>query len=362
LRNLSRNPSKNKGPPDDAAVASPANLPTSMIPLEQLTQDAPSRIASAATIVELDAIEAETVGKRSPINEARRGLGAIEDSAERGATGKAINDIATELADLISARRVVLDSAAMDSLLQADNVDVTLRGRVPRRGTHHIIQQTMDEIVDIFVGLGYKMVEGPEAETDFYNFTALNFHETHPSRLESDTLYLDYGDVDENILLRTHTSPMQARHMETHEPPVYIVVPGKVFRSDAIDATHLPVFHQIEGLAVDDNITFADLKGTLGEFARQFFGKGTKVKFIPHYFPFTEPSAEMHAYTQGKWIELLGCGMVNPAVFEHVGYDPEALSGFAFGMGAERMAMVRHGITDLRTMIDADVRTLEQYR
>jgi phenylalanyl-tRNA synthetase alpha chain len=354
--------SGSSGSPVAAAMTTPANLPTSMISLEQLAQDAPGHIDSATTITELDAVEADTVGKRSPINEARRGLGAIEDPAERGAAGKAINDIARDLADLISAKRIVLETVALDGLLQEDRVDVTLRGRVPQRGTHHIIQQTIDEIVDIFVGLGYQMVEGPEAETDFYNFTALNFHEAHPSRLESDTLYLEYGDKDENILLRTHTSPMQARHMEKHDPPVYIVVPGKVFRSDAIDATHLPVFHQIEGLAVDDNITFADLKGTLGEFARQFFGRGTKVKFIPHYFPFTEPSAEMHAYTQGKWIELLGCGMVNPAVFEHVGYDPDSVSGFAFGMGAERMAMVRHGITDLRTMIDPDVRTLEQYR
>lgn len=339
-----------------------ANLPNSMEPLEQLQHDAPDRIASASTIAELDEIEAETVGKRSAINDARRGLGAIQDPAERGAAGKAINDIAVELSELIQLRRSLLEEEEMNSVLEADRIDVTLPGRVPQRGTNHIIQQTIDEIVDIFVGLGYQMVEGPEAETDFYNFTALNFHETHPSRLESDTFYLDYGDADEEILLRTHTSPMQARHMEVHKPPVYVVVPGKVFRSDVIDATHLPVFHQIEGLAVDDNITFGDLKGTLGEFARQFFGKGTKVKFIPHYFPFTEPSAEMHAYTQGKWIELLGCGMVNPAVFEHVGYDPSSLSGFAFGMGAERMAMVRHGITDLRTMIDSDVRTLEQYR
>ena len=333
-----------------------------MTSIEKLKQDAPQRIDSAATIAELDEIESETTGRKSPINEARRGLGAIKDPAERGATGKAINDVATDLTARIAERREALQVAEVNERLLSESIDVTLPGRTPQRGTHHIIQQTIDEIVDIFIGLGYQMVQGPEAETDFYNFTALNFHETHPSRLESDTLYLDYGDTEGDILLRTHTSPMQARHMEQNEPPVYIVVPGKVFRSDAIDATHLPVFHQIEGLAVDDNITFADLKGTLAEFTRQFFGKDTKVKFIPHYFPFTEPSAEMHAYTQGKWIELIGCGMVNPAVFEHVGYDPQALTGFAFGMGADRMAMVRHGITDLRTMIDPDVRTLEQYR
>jgi phenylalanyl-tRNA synthetase alpha chain len=330
--------------------------------LEQLKQDAPAKIDAAASTAELDEIEAVTVGRRSPIAQARRGLGAIEDGAERGATGKAINDVAVEIQAMISAKRESLEVAEVNEQLSSDAADVTLAGRVPERGTHHIIQQTIDEIVDIFVGLGYQMVQGPEAETDFYNFTALNIPATHPSRHESDTLYLDYGAGDEEVLLRTHTSPMQARHMEEHDPPVYIVVPGKVFRSDQIDATHLPVFHQVEGLAVDDNITFGDLKGTLEEFVRQFFGGDTEVKFIPHYFPFTEPSAEMHAYTQGKWIELLGCGMVNPRVFEHVGYDSSKLSGFAFGMGAERMAQVRHGITDLRTMIDPDVRTLEQYR
>lgn len=330
--------------------------------LEQLEQDAPAKIEEAASIAELDEIEAVTVGRRSPIAEARKGLGAIKDGTERGTRGKAINDVAVEIQEMISAKRESLEVAEVNARLAGDTADVTLAGRIPKRGTHHIVQQTIDEIVDIFIGLGYQMVQGPEAETGFYNFTALNIPETHPSRHESDTLYLDYGQGDEEILLRTHTSPMQARHMEEHDPPVYIVVPGKVFRADQIDATHLPVFHQIEGLAVDESITFADLKGTLAEFAREFFGSDTKVKFIPHYFPFTEPSAEMHAYTQGKWIELLGCGMVNPKVFEHVGYDSSKLSGFAFGMGAERMAMVRHGITDLRTMIDPDERTLEQYR
>jgi phenylalanyl-tRNA synthetase alpha chain len=244
----------------------------------------------------------------------------------------------------------------------ADAVDVTLPGRRPRRGTHHVIRKTMDEIVDIFVGLGYTVATGPEAETEFYNFTALNIPETHPSRLESDTIYLDYGDKDEEILLRTHTSPMQARYMEEHDPPTYVVVPGKVFRADAVDATHSPVFHQLEGLAVDEGITFGDLKGTLASFAKQYFGSSTKVKFIPHYFPFTEPSAEMHAYTNGQWMELLGCGMVDPEVFNHVGYDPEKFTGFAFGMGMERIAMVRHGITDLRALLDPDRRVLEQYR
>lgn len=338
------------------------NLPESMEPLEQLRSTAPERIEAASTIDELDSLESQLVGRSSPIAEARRGLGAITDGAERGRAGKAINDIAVEIQSVIDERREVLAAAEEAAHLAKDAVDVTLPGRKPRRGTHHLVQSTMDEIVDIFVGLGYSVATGPEAETSFYNFDALNIPETHPSRLESDTLYLDYGDGAEEVLLRTHTSPMQARYMEEHDPPTYVVVPGRVFRADAVDATHAPVFHQIEGLAVDDGITLGDLKGTLAAFAREFFGPDTEVKFIPHYFPFTEPSAEMHAFTNGRWIELLGCGMVNPAVFEHVGYDPSTVTGFAFGMGAERMAMVRHGITDLRTLLDPDRRVLEQYR
>jgi phenylalanyl-tRNA synthetase alpha chain len=340
----------------------PANLPNRMDQLETLRSGAPTRIDAATTVDELDTVEAETVGRQSPIAAARRSLGAIDDADERRIEGQRINDLARELKGAIDARRVVLEASELNARLAGDAVDVTLPGRRPPRGSHHLINQTIDEIVDIFVSLGYTVAAGPEAETEFYNFTALNIPETHPTRLESDTLYLDYGGSQEEVLLRTHTSPMQARYMEEHEPPVYVVVPGRAFRSDAIDATHSPVFHQIEGLAVDTNITFADLKGTLAQFARDFLGSDTKVKFIPHYFPFTEPSAEMHAYTNGRWLELMGCGMVNPAVFEHVGYDPSVVTGFAFGMGAERLAMVRHGITDLRALIDPDVRILEQYR
>ncbi len=338
------------------------NLPKPMEALTQLLADTPQRINSAMTIAELDALESDLVGRTSPIAAARRTLGQIKDGAERGAMGKEINDVATQIQTMIDARRTVVESAEESARLVNDTVDVTLPGRRPKRGTHHLIQSTTDEIVDIFVGLGYTVATGPEAETEFYNFTALNIPRTHPSRAESDTLYLDYGDEEDEILLRTHTSPMQARYMEEHDPPTYVVVPGRVFRADAVDATHSPVFTQLEGLAVDENITLGDLKGTLASFAKQFFGPDTQVKFIPHYFPFTEPSAEMHAYTNGRWIELLGCGMVNPAVFEHVGYDAERYTGFAFGMGMERMAMVRHGITDLRALLDADRRVLEQYQ
>ncbi|MCZ7533193.1 MAG: phenylalanine--tRNA ligase subunit alpha [Acidimicrobiia bacterium] len=338
------------------------NLPKPMEALKKLLADAPARINGAATIAELDVCENDLIGRTSPIAAARRTLGQINDDAERAATGKEINDVASQIHAMIDARRAVVETAEESDRLVKDAVDVTLPGRRPERGTHHVIQSTTDEIVDIFVGLGYTVATGPEAETEFYNFTALNIPRTHPSRAESDTLYLDYGDDEDQILLRTHTSPMQARYMEQHDPPAYVVVPGRVFRADAVDATHSPVFTQLEGLAVDENITLGDLKGTLAAFAKQFFGSDTQVKFIPHYFPFTEPSAEMHAYTNGRWIELLGCGMVHPAVFEHVGYDPGRYTGFAFGMGMERMAMVRHGITDLRTLLDADRRVLEQYQ
>lgn len=329
--------------------------------LDALRTDAPSRVAAAADLEQLAAVEVETVGKRSVIAEGRRGLGAAPET-DRKDLGRAINEVAIELESLIAIRRAELEQAAHAEALASDTVDVTLPGRAPKRGTIHIIQQALDEVVDIFVAMGYTVATGPEAETEYYNFTALNFPPAHPTRLESDTLYLDYGDVPEEILLRTHTSPMQARYMEEHDPPVYLVVPGRTYRSDPLDPTHSPVFHQVEGLAVDTDITFGDLKGVLEHFAREFLGPEAKVKFIPHYFPFTEPSAEMHVWHNGDWMELLGCGMVNPAVFEAVGYDPDEVTGFAFGMGADRLAMARHGITDLRHLFDPDLRSMEQYR
>jgi len=328
--------------------------------LAALRARAPGAVAAAWSLAEIDAVETELLGRQSPIADAKRALAEIP-AEERPALGKEINDAAAEVEGLVAARRHEVGVSERSASLAVDAVDVTLPGRVPPRGTTHLVQQVMDEVVDIFVSLGYTVAVGPEAETEFYNFTAMNMPYTHPARLEQDTFYLDYGDSSEEILLRTHTSPMQARYMEQHEPPVHVVVPGRVFRRDS-DSTHTPVFHQIEGLAVDGDITMADLKGTLAYFAREFFGPATEVKFVPNHFPFTEPSAEMHAYADGRWLELLGCGMVNPAVFEHVGYDPDRYTGFAFGMGAERLAMVRHGISDIRSLYDPDIRTLEQFR
>ena len=329
--------------------------------LEELQATTTRRVGAAGTLDELAAVESEAIGRRSKIAEVRRGLGALPPEDRRDA-GRLINDADALLTEIIATRREVLEARAEASRLEAESVDVTLPGRAPARGSLHIVREVMNEIVDIFVSIGYSVVTGPEAETDHYSFTALNIPPTHPARLSTDTLYLDYGDTPEGVNLRPHTSPMQVRHMEQHDPPVYVVVPGRVFRRDALDPTHSPVFHQVEGLAVDENITFGDLKGTLDYFAKEFFGPATKVKFLPSYFPFTEPSAEMHAYANGQWLELLGCGMVNPAVFEHVGYDPEKVTGFAFGMGADRMAMVRHGVTDLRHLFDSDLRTLGQFK
>ena len=341
--------------------------------LEHLAATGPARITAASSTSELDAVEADLVGRKSRLAELRRNLGKM-DEAERKVLGARLGEVQRDLAAFIESRRLQLGKAEEDARLAEERIDVTLPGRAPVRGSHHLVSQTLDEIVNIFVSIGYTVATGPEAETEWYNFTALNIGEHHPARLETDTLYLDYGPNPEEILLRTHTSPMQARYMETNPPPVYLVVPGRVYRAEDVDPTHSPVFHQVEGLAVDTDITFADLKGTLAYFARQFFGEDEEVKFVPDYFPFTEPSAQMHVscfscHGQGcricertGWIELLGCGMVNPHVLETVGYDPAVYSGFAFGMGADRMGMVRHGLNDLRHLFEGDVRVLEQFR
>lgn len=341
--------------------------------IEELRATIGELLAGAGTTDELDKVEAETIGRRSPIAEMRRGLGRLEPDLRRE-TGRLINEAVSELQARIDVRRRQLEDAAESERFAAERIDVTLPGRRPRRGTHHLVQQVMDEIIDIFVAIGFTVASGPEAETDWHNFTALNIPKTHPARADSDTLYLDYGDEEESVLLRTQTSPMQVRYMQQHQPPVYVVSPGRVFRRDEVYPTHTPVFHQLEGLAVDTDITFADLKGTLAYFVKQFFGSKQRVRFLPNYFPFTEPSAEMHAScfacdgsgcrvcSNTGWIEMLGCGMVNPRVFEAVGYDPAEVTGWAFGMGIDRFAQGRHGIADLRYFWDGDVRVLEQFQ
>ncbi len=340
--------------------------------LDAILGSAPERIDAAANLEGLDAVESELLGRRSYITEQRRGLGQL-DSADRPAAGARLQEAANELQELLGRRRMVLEREAADRLLADDRVDVTVPRRTVRQGRSHLITQTIDEISDVFTAIGYQIADGPEAETAWHNFDALNTPWWHPSRLESDTMYLDYGDPEDEILLRTHTSTVQARTMESQPPPVHIIAPGRCYRTDTFDATHSPVFHQFEGLAVAEGITFADLKGTLGYFAREYFGPERTIKLIPHFFPFTEPSAEMHVScfacdgsgcrvcSQTGWLELLGCGMVDPNVFEAVGYDPTAVTGFAFGGGIERVAMVRHGIDDIRHLFDNDLRVNEQF-
>jgi len=342
--------------------------------LDSAMAEAPAVIEAASSLDELRGAESTLLGKDSPVGRVRRSMGRL-DPSERPATGAKLKAAQSAITALLEARRARLEDEDEERRLHEEAIDVTLEAVASRAGSLHIIQQTIDEVVDTFAGLGYRVAAGPEAELGWYNFDALNTPATHPSRLESDTMYLDWGRPEDEVLLRTHTSPVQARWMEENEPPVYVVAPGRCYRTDAIDATHLPVFHQVEGLAVDSALTFGDLKGTLLHFAREFFGPRSNVRLRPHFFPFTEPSAELDVSCfacdgadsgcrvcgGAGWIELLGCGMVDPNVLEAVGYDPAELTGFAFGMGPERLAMVRHGIGSMRSFIDNDVRFLEQF-
>ena len=342
--------------------------------LDEALASAPESIGGADTLEDLERVEVSLLGKDAPVGVVRRSMGQL-DPGERPKVGAKLNEVTGRINRLLAERRQELEIADEERRLREEAIDVTLEAASYPRGSLHVIQQTIDEVVDIFVGLGYQVAAGPEAELAYYNFDALNTPPTHPARLESDTMYLDWGDPKDEVVMRTHTSPVQARWMEDNEPPVYIVVPGRAYRTDTIDATHLPVFHQIEGLAVDENIQFSDLKGTLLHFAREFFGEKSTVRLRPHFFPFTEPSAELDvscfACDGGEagcrvcggagWLELLGCGMVDPHVLEAAGYDPEELTGFAFGMGPERLAMVRHGIDSMRHFIDNDLRFLRQF-
>ncbi len=342
--------------------------------LEAVLSEAPARVDAVADLDGLDRLAAELTGRASVLAAVQRSIGGL-DPDQRPVVGQAVSAARVRLGGLLDTKRAILERVESDRLLEADRIDMTLEGRVIPTGTRHLVSQTIEEICEIFVGLGYRVIEGPEAELAWYNFDALNTPPDHPARAESDTMYLDFGDPADEALMRPQTSPMQIRWMEQNDPPVFVVVPGKTFRLDSIDASHLPVFHQIEGLAVAEGITFADLKGTLAHFAREFFGPATVTRLRPHFFPFTEPSAELDvscfACDGGEpgcrvcggagWMELLGCGMVDPNVFEAAGYDPTGVTGFAFGIGVERMAMVRRDINDIRHFVDNDLRFLRQF-
>jgi phenylalanyl-tRNA synthetase alpha chain len=274
---------------------------------------------------------------------------------ERPLVGQRANVLKEQVQGLLSARLVAVKGAAMAERIARETLDVTLPARYIPAGHRHPLISTVEEIVDIFAGLGYRVEEGPEIESDYYNFTALNIPPHHPARDMQDTFYLS-----ETELLRTHTSPVQIRHLEHNPPPVRIVAPGRVYRRDAVDATHSPVFHQVEVLAIDEGLDFSHLRGTVTAFLQQFFGD-LPVRFRASYFPFTEPSAEVDVQWRGRWLEVMGCGMVDPAVLEGLGIDPERYSGFAAGLGVERFCMVRHGIDDIRRLFTSDLRFLEQF-
>ena len=272
--------------------------------------------------------------------------------------GKVLQELSTQISERLNQERLSFQSKFFKEKELNDNKDITINWYKDLGSREHVLTSVMNEVVDIFSAIGYTVATGPEAETSWHNFDALNTPDWHPARYESDTLYLD-----ENLeqLLRTQTSTVQVRHMQNNKPPVYIVAPGRVYRSDQLDATHSPVFHQIEGLAVDENLTFSDLKGTLEYFVQEFFGKEIKTKFIPHFFPFTEPSAEvLVSWKDGEWLEILGCGMVDPNVFQHVGYDKNS-QGFAFGVGVERLAMIRYKIDHIKNFYENDLRFLRQF-
>ncbi|OBS10995.1 phenylalanine--tRNA ligase subunit alpha [Acidihalobacter prosperus] len=335
--------------------------------LDALKREALSRVGEATDLGALDALRVEYLGKKGVLTEQLKRLGSLP-AEQRPQAGQAINAIKQEVAEAIADRRAALENEALSARLEGERVDVTLPGRGQETGGLHPLTQTIERIKSLLSQAGFTTEEGPEIEDDFHNFEALNIPNNHPARAMHDTFYFPDGR-----LLRTQTSPVQIRVMETQEPPLRFIAPGRVYRCDS-DLTHSPMFHQVEGLAVDEGITFADLKGVLGDFLRAFFEQDDlRTRFRPSYFPFTEPSAEVdiecvHCRGEGcrvcghtGWIEVLGCGMVHPQVFAQVGIDSERFTGYAFGMGVERLALLRYGVTDLRLFFDNDLRFLRQF-
>ncbi|NET30439.1 MAG: phenylalanine--tRNA ligase subunit alpha [Cyanothece sp. SIO1E1] len=324
------------------------------IQLTTLRQDAQAAIATADTLDSLEQLRVSYLGKKGQLSQILKGMGKL-DPTSRPRIGSLANDIKECLQLELEQKRTALQAAQIEAQLESETLDVTMSGVYRPQGRQHPLNSTADRALDIFVGLGYTVAEGPEMETDYYNFEALNFLPDHPARDMQDTLYLPDGN-----LLRTHTSTVQIRYMEANDPPIRIVAPGRCYRRDTVDATHAAVFHQVEILAVDEGLTFTDLKGTIKVFLEAMFGD-IPVRFRPSYFPFTEPSAEVDVQWQGRWLEVLGCGMVDPNVLKAVGYDPEVYTGFAAGFGVERLAMVLHQIDDIRRLYGSDLRFLQQF-
>ncbi|MEY2755132.1 MAG: phenylalanyl-tRNA synthetase alpha chain [Actinomycetota bacterium] len=320
-----------------------------------------ARLAGAGTLAEARALEAELLGKKGPFAEFKTRLGALPSVDEKKAAGQAVNEATSRVAAAAEERVAALKAAERAVQLEAERVDLTEILDRPSRGHAHIVTQAWERLEDVFIGLGFQVAEGPEVETDWYNFEALNMPPDHPARSMHDTFYVDHGAPGSTVL-RTHTSPVQIRVMQNIAPPIYMVMPGRVFRNETTDSTHLAVFHQIEGLVIDRGITLADLAGTIEAFTKAFFGDGFSSRLRPSYFPFTEPSAEFDIRTpSGQWLELGGCGMVHPNVLRAGGLDPEEWSGFAFGFGIDRMAKERHAVGDVREMYTNDIRFAEQF-
>jgi len=323
--------------------------------IEELLAQACEAVDTANSIAELEQARVEYLGKKGPLTALLKGLGKLS-AQERPAAGARINEAKQQVAEKINLQRQNLETLALAKQLASETIDISQPGRGEDLGSIHPVTKTLERIEAFFGGIGYSVAEGPEIEDEYHNFEALNIPSHHPARAMHDTFYFDA-----NRLLRTHTSGVQVRTMETTKPPIRIICPGRVYRCD-YDQTHTPMFHQVEGLLVDKGVSFADLKGTLEQFLREFFEDDVKVRFRPSYFPFTEPSIEVDIDRgDGKWLEVLGCGMVHPKVFNYSNIDPEEFTGFAFGMGVERLAMLRYGVDDLRLFFENDLRFLEQF-
>ncbi|WP_124248261.1 phenylalanine--tRNA ligase subunit alpha [Gordonia sp. X0973] len=338
----------------DASALDPAAL-------DSAADAAIAAFAAAADLDELAVAKTEHLGEKAPVSLARRALGSLPGD-QRAAAGKAVNAVRTRVNDAFAARTEALAAQRDAEVLEAESIDVTLPSGRRRVGARHPITVIAEQIADVFVGMGWEIAEGPEVEAEHYNFDALNFLPDHPARSMQDTFYIaGEGDASSRQVLRTHTSPVQVRAMLNRELPIYVACPGRTFRTDELDATHTPVFHQIEGLAIDKGLTLAHLRGALETLARALFGPDTTTRMRPSYFPFTEPSAEVDVWFPGKkggagWVEWGGCGMVNPNVLRSSGIDPEVYSGFAFGMGLERTLQFRNDISDMRDMVEGDIR------
>lgn len=336
--------------------------------IAQIKQLLTTELADCENLQSLDALRVKVLGKKGELTALLRGMGQLSPE-ERPAAGQMINEAREKFTAMLEDKQTRLKKLAQEAALKRETIDVTQPVPMPKEGSAHPMSLVLNEVLDCFTGMGFQVVEGPEVELDHYNFELMNIPKNHPARDAQDTFY-----VDDNIVLRTHTSPIQARTMLTRKPPIRVICPGRVYRADEMDATHSPVFHQIEGLVVDKDVTMADLRGTLNAFAERLYGKGVTTRFRPSFFPFTEPSTEVDltcAACHGKgcrvckgtgWIEVLGGGMVNPKVLEMCGIDSTVYSGFAFGIGIERITAQRYGISDLRQMYEGDVRFLSQFR